>query len=339
MSSFHSIGDLSRSYQLRLGQHGLKTRLDRLTEELMTGVKADIPKALAGDISGLAHIESRMKMLQTFQQNASEGQNRFTTMQSVLERMQSVVDELGPRLLSEPSIASDQDLRNRADNARQDFQSMLTALNTSSGGQYLFSGSKSDSAPIGALTAMLADLNAAVAGATTAAGIAGRIDAWFDSAPGSGGFADTFYQGDDSGDTRFLISPDRHINSKLTANSSELRDTLKGMAIITYASEAGAAISTDTLRELFSEAGARLVKATITLTSARSDLGQQQAAITQAQARNAAEITALSLARTNMVGADPYETTTALEETEARIQSLYALTARLSKLSLTDYLS
>lgn len=51
MTSFHSIGDLSRSYQLRLGQHGLKTRLDRLTQEMMTGLKSDTPKALGGDVS------------------------------------------------------------------------------------------------------------------------------------------------------------------------------------------------------------------------------------------------------------------------------------------------
>ncbi|MEF9606351.1 flagellar hook protein, partial [Paracoccus sp. PXZ] len=91
MTSFHSIGDLSRSYQLRLGQHGLKTRLDRLTQEMMTGLKSDIPKALGGDVSGISHIESRLKLLTTFQQNAAEAQNRLAGMQAALEQIHAVV--------------------------------------------------------------------------------------------------------------------------------------------------------------------------------------------------------------------------------------------------------
>lgn len=339
MTSFHSIGDLSRSYQLRLGQHGLKTRLDRLTQEMMTGLKSDIPKALGGDVSGISHIESRLKLLTTFQQNAAEAQNRLAGMQAALEQIHAAVDDLGPRLLSEPHIADEHDLRARADNVKQDFRSMFGILNINIAGQYPFAGSRTDSAPLGSFDTMLTELTATVASATTAADIASRIDAWFDAPAGTGGFAGTIYQGDDSGGTRFSVSPDRRIDSRLTANSLELRDTLKGMAIIAYASEAGTAIDAATLRDLFAEAGARLSKGSTGLIRARADLGQQQAVITQAQARNSAETTALSIAHTNMTGADPYETATALQETEAKIQSLYALTARLSRLNLTDYLS
>ncbi len=339
MTPFHSIGDLSRSYQLRLGQQGLKARLDRLTQEMMTGVKSDIPKALAGDLSGISHIESRLKLLTTFQQNTSEAQNRLAGMQAALGQIQAVVDDLGPSVLTERNILEEQDLRARADSIKRDFQSMFETLNTTTAGQYLFGGNRTDSPALGSFETMLAELNTAVAGATTAATIASRIDAWFDAPQGTGGFSDTVYQGDDDGSTRFSISPEHRIDSNLSANSAELRDTLKGMAVMAYASEAGSAIDDATLRDLFSEAGGRLAKATLGLTTARADLGRQQAAVTQAQARNSAETTTLSIARTNMIGADPAEAVTALEETEAKIQSLYAITVRLSRLSLTDYLS
>lgn len=339
MTAFHSIGDLSRSYQLRLGQQGLKARLDRLTQEMMTGDKSDIPKTLGGDLSGISHIESRLKLLTTFQQNASEAQTRLAGMQAALGQIHDVVDDLGPRLLTEPNILDEHDLRARADSINRDFQSMLATLNTTSAGQHLFAGSRTDGPALTGFETILAELNTAVSGATTAAAIANRIDAWFAAPQGAGGFSDTVYRGSDNGSTRFLISPDHRIDSNLSANSVELRDTLKGMAMIAYASEAGPAMDAKTLRDLFSEAGVRLAKATIGLTAARADLGQQQAAVTQAQARNSAETTTLSIARTNMIGADPAETATALEETEAKIQSLYAITVRLSRLSLADYLS
>lgn len=339
MTSFHFFGDLSRSFQLRLGQHGLKTKLDRLTNELMTGIKSDIPKALGGNLSGISHIESRLKLLTTYQQSASEAQNRLSGMQTALEHIQLVIDDLGPRLLIEPNILEEHGLRESAGSIMRDFRSMFNTLNTSIAGQYLFSGTKTDNASLGGFDSMLAELTTAVAGATTASDIADRIDEWFEAPLGTGGFADTIYQGDDTGSTRFSISPDRRIDINMTANSEELRDTLKGMAIVAYASQTGGAIDDTNLRDLFSEAGARLVKGTVGLTSARAYLGQQQAVATQALARNLAEATTLSIARTNMIGADPYETVTALEETEAKIQSLYALTARLSRLNLTDYLS
>ena len=47
MTSFNSVGDQSRSYQLRLSQHLLKSKLDRLTKEVATGISPHFPsKAL-----------------------------------------------------------------------------------------------------------------------------------------------------------------------------------------------------------------------------------------------------------------------------------------------------
>ena len=74
------------------------------------------------------------------------------------------------------------------------------------------------------------------------------------------------------------------------------------------------------------------------LIARQADLGLLQETAERATARNAAETTALSLARSDILSADPYETASALTQAEASLQNLYALTARLSRLSLTDYL-
>lgn len=58
MTSFNSVGDQSRSYQLRLSQHLLKSKLDRLTKEVATGLKTDIPLALNGDLARISHVDS-----------------------------------------------------------------------------------------------------------------------------------------------------------------------------------------------------------------------------------------------------------------------------------------
>ena len=63
--------------------------------------------------------------------------------------------------------------------------------------------------------------------------------------------------------------------------------------------------------------------------------GRPPAALT---IRAAAEATALGLAREALIGADPYEAAAALEAAETQLETLYTLTARISRLSLVNFL-
>lgn len=338
MTSFNSVGDQSRSYQLRLSQYLLKSKLDALTKEVATGIKNDIPLALNGDLSRISHIESRLTILATYQQNASEAKTMFEGLQVALGRVQTSVNSLGPSVLSEASMSPDSILRMRASQISEDFRSIFISLNTNVAGRYILSGSRTDTAPLGSFDDMVTELNMAVSGATTADDIVTQIENWFDAPEGSGGFTDTIYRGNNSGNAQISISNERTVGTKLTANSQELRNTMKGMAILTYVAEFGAGLDSATVRELFTASGEKLISADTDLTIARSMIGLQETATAQTQTQNAAEGTSLSIARSTLISADPYETATALQETEASIQNLYTLTARLSRLKLTDYL-
>ena len=74
------------------------------------------------------------------------------------------------------------------------------------------------------------------------------------------------------------------------------------------------------------------------LTSLRARIGLAEERIDHASTRIAAERTALEIARNDIVGADPYETATKLQEVERQLQTLYTMTGRMSELSLTNYL-
>ena len=74
------------------------------------------------------------------------------------------------------------------------------------------------------------------------------------------------------------------------------------------------------------------------VTGVQAKVGMSQQIVENAVARNSAERTALSIARGEILAADPYETASALTQTETSLQNLYALTARLSRLSLADYI-
>ena len=80
------------------------------------------------------------------------------------------------------------------------------------------------------------------------------------------------------------------------------------------------------------------MSASSALTSARTVVGVAEAAVSAARTRNSAERTSLETARLGMVAADPYDTSTALKAVQTQLETLYALTSRLSGMHLTDYL-
>ena len=89
---------------------------------------------------------------------------------------------------------------------------------------------------------------------------------------------------------------------------------------------------------LAEQAGATLLSAQPKLINTAATLGLAQNRISTTAIRNASERSALELARNAIISADPYETATRLQDAQNQLETLFAVTARLSRLSLTDYL-
>lgn len=337
MTRFNSVSDLARSYQLRLSQSALKSKLDTLSQESATGVKADIPLALGGDLGRVTQLESQLTKLSTYKNNLAEAGALFDGMQTAVESIQSMASTTGTYLASDALTSSDNTLQVHLRQAPDQLRAVLSALNTSVAGRSAFSGSATNQPALVGYDQMMTQLTAAVAGATDAATITAAIDAYFDSPAGGGGFSDIGYLGDDDGSNAVPISSGKSVSSDLTANSSEFRLALKGFAIAAY-SAGTTGLDAQTVRSLSQAAGKRLVDSQNPLSAAMSSIGIRQETVAKTQTSNAAETSTLTIAKNALIEADPYETATALKEIEANIETLYTLTSRLSKLSLVGYL-
>lgn len=338
MTSFASIGDLSRSFHLRLANHTMKGRLDVAAKEMTTGIKSDIAKALGGDLSRINQISSRLQMLSTYQRSAREAASVFDGMQNALESIQTITESLGPALISEALSGTNDQVLIRASQGPQDFRRMVNVLNVEVAGRHLFSGTQTDAAPLQDPDDILSAIKGQLTAGMLPSDIVNAVNTWFDAPNGSGGFLDTAYLGDDTGKAQSLIGPNQYVGTRLSAGSPELRDALKGAALLALVADPDLSFDLPAQRNLMNEAGKHIVTGNASLTFQRSTLGSTQAAIAQASMRHSAEETALSLARLDLIGADPYEAASAIQEFEAGIQTLYTLTARLSRLSLTEYL-
>lgn len=337
MTNSVSIGDLSRAALLRQANTQLKSRLLVLTQESASGVKSDMAQAVGGNFGHLAQVEARLTTLAAYRETAAAAQAELAGLQAALETIGKIGSEIGNGMSSGVSATDETSISIRSRQARDDLNAVVGLMNVEIGGRFLLSGSAVETRPMGDAAGILADARAQVAGLTDPAAIAAAISGWFAAAPGQGGFADTWFGGNT--DTRTVaISSQAAVTQTLTGLDPSFRDILKGLVLGALADDHAVALAREDKAALVVQAGATTLAGVRALTMRRAEVGMQEEAIARDAARNAAETTAMSIARTRIVEADPYETASALTQTETSLQNLYALTARLSRLSLTDYL-
>ena len=330
-----SIGDLARSFVLKQQNALLKRDLVTLTGEIASGRTQDVARHLGGDYAYLSDVERSLRVVQGYRVATTEAVHVTDAMQNVLEIVQDNTDAMTADLLAAAQGASPALRDTVAKSAAGRFASIVVAVNTSLAGRGLFGGVATDQPALAAAETMLHALRPTLAGVATPADFMTAIDAWF--APG-GGFDTVGYLGAAQDLAPFQVSSDTTITLDLRADDDRLRSVL--------AQAAAAALSTDPVTAL-DDAGMAAVQRNVAeralvavdaLTDLRADLGFAQARLEEATTRLAAEQTALGYARGALLSVDPYDSATRLEETEFRLESLYAVTARLSRLSLTEYL-
>ncbi|RWR30247.1 hypothetical protein D2T31_07440 [Sinirhodobacter populi] len=339
--NYLSTGDMALTYQLRTHNTQIKQTLSRLSDELTTGVKSDIGKAVQGNFTTLSALEASRARLSSYKLAANQTEVFVTSAQSALENIQNQASQIGKSLISAASspAAASADVALSA--AAEAFNSVLSALNTRTNGRYVFAGEDSQTKPFASSQEILTALAGTVEGMTDPDQIIAAIDAWFD-VPASTGetdeFAATAYKGSSLPAAGIRISDTDTLTFPVTGNDTALRDTLKGLALAALVSADVIGGDNDLRSSLTQSAGLYLTAADTGLATLRGKVGLIEEKIADAQAAQTAEISSIDLAKAKLLEADPYETATALEAVETQLETLYTLTARLSQLSLTNYL-
>jgi flagellar hook-associated protein 3 FlgL len=333
-----SQGDMAQTFLLRRQNADLKTALNRLTYEMGSGRQQDLSKAVRGDFKVLAGLEHSLSVLASFRTAASEAGTLTENLQTAFEMVQTITSDLAPSLNAAGTAGGATHISTAAYDARQKLFSAVSALNVRVGDRYVLSGTATDQKPILGAQEMLDELAVAITGQVTATGVIGAVDAWFDAPPGGGGYVDTIYGGSATPLQPLRIGEGEEANLTLTATDDTLRGTLKGLAIAALVAEG--ALPGDLVGQsvLMKIAGQRLMGNGTDLATLRAGLGSVEAQIATVSTRTENEAAALELARNRIVAADPFKTANELQAVQTQLETLYAITARLSRLSLADYL-
>lgn len=336
--NYLSVGDMAQTYQLRHHSAQIKKTLTTLSEEMTTGVKSDLGKAVNGDFRALTSIDNSLARLDAYSQNISIADVYASSMQSGLEVIQNKVSSSGTALLAASSDLSSSSFDSSVETASQSFEAIISVLNTKISGRYVFSGTASTTQPMASSEEILSALGAAVSGFTSAEDIISAVDSWFSAAKGEGGFMDVAYSGSTTQVSGLMISDNQRVTLPATAADDALRETLKGFAVSALVAN-DLVPSDDALRRsLIQSSSTILLSADSALSGVMGSVGSVQETISAVKTENENEKTSLALARTDLIGIDEYETATALEAVQTQLETLYTLTSRLAGLSLADYL-
>ena len=334
--SYVAIGDLAHQFLLRQHSMQLKANLARLSGEVASGQVSDVAAAVSGDFTPLAGIERSLSNLEAFKTTASEAGLFINAVQDSLGLLQDTSNTLAQTLLTAGSAGSPTIIASSAIDAREKFGAVVSALNTRIGDRSLLSGTASDNPALASSDVMLADLQTAVAGQTTAAGIKSVLDTWFDS-PG-GGFDTVAYKGSATPLAPFQIGADQQVKMEVRASDPAVRGALKGFAMSALIANGVLSGNTTEQGQLLRLAGEALLTAQRGTSDLRAEIGSVQAHVEAISVHNQAERSTLSLARSEILSVDPYQTATELQAAQTGLETLYALTARVSRLSLVNFL-
>lgn len=333
---FTPVGDLARSLQMREQSARLSREAGRLADELASGRRADPGAALGGAFGVLAVTERTLALLTGFERTIAEAATRGAALQAALGRVaDGARSAAGALVVAVAPGAGASALATATTEARARFLDAVSALNGRAAGQSLFAGRATDTPALQSGEVILADLAAATAGLTDAASLGAAVRDFF-TAPG-GGFETAAYLGTDEPPSALRLSEQQSVVLAVTAADPRLRETLAALALGALAGGAPGLAPAERAA-LARDAGTALVAAGAGVAGLRAEIGTVEARIAEARVASAAERAATETVRNDLLRADPAATALALQQVSGQLETLFALTARLSRLSLTAFL-
>lgn len=331
-----SIGDMSQHFMSLRNTGNIKSDLARLGQELSTGKVSDISKHLGGDTQRLSGVSHSLDVLAAYTQSANETSSLLDHFQLTLGKVDDTRSKTADALLLISEHSQPNQISFAANTARIAFGDMVSAINTRHSGRSLFGGGNVDGPPLASAESMLTDIASAVGAASTTSDILQAIESWFDSP--AGGFSSMGYQGDTATNIERNIGEDKSVVIDIRADDLALREILKATALAAILPDISGNLSSREQGALLQTAGTNLLSTSSEGALLQSQIGRLQETVATSQAALASEKATLSIVHNNITSADPFETATKLEAIQLQLETHFAVTGRLSRLSLLEYI-
>ncbi|MDB6453945.1 flagellin [Falsirhodobacter sp. 20TX0035] len=327
-----TLADMAQNFALRRHNTSLQSDLQRLSQETVTGLAADTGRAVGGDFTELSAITGSLSRLEAYGTAVTLAATLTAGTQGALAAIDNAIGGLGTEMSNPTMTGTASSVDTLGKTALHAFQATVSALNTGVSGQSLFGGTEVNRPALADAETILSALQNATATAGTAEELEAAVNDWFAS-----DFTMVAYKG---GAERapYTVGENDRVQASVTATDPALVQTLKGLAMGALLSRGALAGQTEERQDLAQRAGGAILKGGDERTDLMARIGAGEARLSNIQTRNTAQIAALELARTDILSVDNYESAVRLEATQTQIETLYSVTARLSQMSLADFL-
>lgn len=327
----------------RTGLNRLQTDLATADAEIATGRYADVGLTLGTRAGTGLSLRQQSAEIESLKTSNGVATLRLKTTQSALAQMQAAADKLLSSIVGLP--ASQQ--TSAVEGGGNQLAPLVSALNMTMAGQYVFGGANSGAAPIDQATLdglrqrLQTDFQAhfgyppgsPAAATESPAKMQAFFDTYLDPA-----FSDAAWSSVSKA-SGAITSRIALNETTATSASADARPFAQlAMAYIVASDFKLSSFSPDAQAVANQKVMNLLGAGSSGLVAMQSDLGRSQSRITDADTRLEAQKTLLSGEIDDLEGVDPAAAKTKVDALTTQIQMSYALTSQLRQLSLVNYL-
>ncbi|MCA8902659.1 MAG: hypothetical protein KDA53_15575 [Hyphomonas sp.] len=304
----------------------LKDRIATTSLEAVTGRYADLTTHLSGRIGSAMLSQKAIDDIGAERVRLTLRESRLDLSQRTLEVLQTGADGLAARMQSAIGSGNTASQWTVAADAKAVLQQTFSLMNTRHGERFLFAGDATDTPPFAAVETFLDDVRTLANAAADPAAFETALDDYFNT-PGAGWQAN-IYRGTATGSDPEAVNG---MNPALT-------DMFRSLAVFALGGQGENIPLIDNNPDILITASEKLVSGQTDLVTLRSALGVFQGQIADRKETLDMEEVVLTRTFNEMTARDQYEAAAELTELETNLEASYALTARLSGLSLLNFI-
>ena len=311
-----------------LGQHisELRTQIGKTSTEATTGRYEDLTLHLSGRIGKAMLGQKALADISTDREVLNLRASRLSLIQTSLGTVQESSSGIAANMLSAIGGEHETDVGIAARDAKAALSASLSSLNARYGDRFLFAGDATSTLPFSDQSALLADIELIADSATDSADFATQLDGYFTSP--TGGWLQNIYQGSTT-----ASDPE-----SVTADNDAIKSLIRDLAVLAISGPDGPLASLDGYKTLVQETSLSLSSSETQITNLRADLGVYEERNAIEQKTLDTEETVLTASFNDLTARDQYEAATELQSLQTTLEASYLITARLSQLSLLNYL-
>ena len=325
-----------RHYSMSSLISSLRDRGDDVRVEAVTARYSDVTRELGGHVDELMQIEKSLGDLFGYSEAISLAESRATTIQSALSRITSIAQVLADTTDLLTTNGTDQDFKAVSIQAREDFGSVVSSLNVQFAGRSLFAGDDSNGLAIADASSIQAASVPFLESAGSANAAYASLVAEFTN-PGAT-FDSVIFQGGPGTAPYAEVAPGERVDYNVRADEIALREVLANVIALGAAYDPSNSIPDSQRRQLAELASDGLRSNISQIIGIQGRVGSAEARIANLKARNTANEASLTIAFNKLAGADQLDSTLELTELERQLETAFATTARMSNLSLVNFL-